>query len=278
MGTSLIGFSKAVKIILAKDQDETIRILSLFWVVSFVLCWGVALYGSYHPAQIYHVILGRYMDALIVPFLIIGIMSLINGGCSNRVWGYIIAALLVLGMFTSRYADYISQTKSFYHKLDNLGIYVVNSDVYSENLFLRITLVMILFIVLATVVTAVLKNKKVFLFFLIIFFIINSFAYDYDAISEQKKNKSAIVDFSTELEAISEEIGYFPEGSYFECRLKYLNPNLRFVQLNKNKCVDGQFDYVMVVNNMFLEEKTMNMNCYSVYASSDYITIYKYIK
>lgn len=278
LGISLIGFSKTVKTIFDKDENETIKFLSLFWVVSFVLCWGVALYNSYIPAQIYHVILGRYMDALIAPFLIIGIISFISNGSSNRVWCYIIAVLLVLGMLTSRYADYVSQTKNYYHRLDNLGIYIVNSDVYSTNLFLRITLVMILFIVFATVVTATLKSKKMFIIFLAVFFIINSFAYDYDVISEQKKNKTAIVDFSTELEAISEEIGYFPEGAHYECRLKYLNPNLRFVQLNKNECVDGQTDYIMVVNDMFIEEKTMDIDCYSIYAASDYFTIYKYMK
>lgn len=277
-GMILFGFGKMIKNIFEKDKNETERFLNLFWMISFVLCWGIALYNSYIPAQIYHVILGRYMDALTAPFLIIGFLSFISNKNDKRVWSYIIVAFLITGIITSSYADYVSQTRNVYQKADNLGIYIVNSDTYSQGLFLRMILMVILLIILAGSVALLSNSKKTFLLFLAFFWIFNALAFDYDVISNQKRNKIATVDFSKELKNITEEIGYFPEGTHYESRLKYLNPDLRFVRLNKNECVDGQTDYIMVVNDMYLEEKTMDRNCYSVYAVNDYLTIYKYEK
>ena len=94
--------------------------------------------------------------------------------------------------------------------------------------------------------------------------------------SEQKKNKTEIVDFHSKLKNIVGEIGYFPDGAHYECRLKYLKPGLEFVQLNKDVCIDGQVEYIMVPHNMKLKNETMNINSYSIYAINDFFTIYKY--
>ena len=275
-GLILIGFSKVIKSVIKKDKDESIRVLSLFWIISFILCWGIALFNSYIPAQIYHVILGRYMDALVAPFLIVGIISFVNSKDNKRVWCYTIIVLSLSGIFISRYADKISQIKDYYHKTYNLGIYLVNSDGYTKGLFLRITLSVILAIVLSALISLALKRQKLFILFVTCFFIMNSITYDWNVMSEQKKNKTEIVDFHSKLKNIVGEIGYFPDGAHYECRLKYLKPGLEFVQLNKDVCIDGQVEYIMVPHNMKLKNETMNINSYSIYAINDFFTIYKY--
>lgn len=272
-GIVFFGMRHLIKML--KMKDTKLTLIATFWLLSSILCWGITLFNGFVPASIYHVVMGRYMDALVFPFLMLGLVWILNNEFQQKTIRFLILIIFLFTKITSLYSDYVAIDRGRYYSLeDSAGIYLFSKNSYSNGQFWIIALC-ILGAMIIFYFCVKKKNYLICFSLLLLFFISNSVMYSSRQIEKHKENYNSICILSKNMDN-NQTIDYLP-GSYCECRYKYMFPKLDFNRVDAKSVKENSYIECLIIPSdkynlleLFEYEEYYSNDIYALIKKGDY--------
>lgn len=235
-----------------KKHFSEIELWEIYLLLSFLACLGIVVIGCYYPTRVDQIILGRYMDSIIGPYLMIGICILFDKGYSQEWKGYFQFCsfmILVTGIIVEKYACVVVQRSDVYSRYSNPTIFMFLQSDYKRGTYFAIS---VLFFVLLYIISCFIKNNRnwIFVFFLLLY-IPNIILFHQDTIRDYKSNKvKDLMEISEHIIIDDEEqkIGYI-QYNLAANQLQFLKPDVRIFPVNKyDETQNWECDFLFMQN------------------------------
>lgn len=253
-GTAFWGLVISCKHIVKsiKDKKSGLMGLHLYIVLTMILCMGIVSVSMFWPDRIDHIIMGRYMDSLIGPTMLIGLCDIMirDDVIKLKKFALIcVGGILVVGKITEIYAIEVMQRTTWNEINSNVAIISFLSNPYERGTYAKITL---LFIVLMLIVYYLLiKNRRSILIAMLLLYIPQAVVYHKGVIDAQTSVnyplREAIEYIDKDMLDIT--IGYLPTNQ-LASQLQFMVPEVEVVPIKNQEGFNIEdYDYIFVQPN-----------------------------
>ncbi len=276
MGFAFWGIIKCIKSLKEKikTRDYDMAGWYSFILLSSFFSFAIIVLSMSIPARVDHIIMGRYMDALIGPFLAIGLSELFNENIffsNKRIYSSICISLLGGKLIES----YILETKQYTSlKMEISSNAAINS--FLTNPYKSGTMIMVgIFFSLAFFGCFLARKKKgILLFVILCFYLFENISWaNNHIINYQKKINEPLFEVTKNIKRNDEEttVGYLPTNQLAN-QLQWLLPKTKIVPINELEDYDkDKYDYIFLNDESYISKYMMDD--YEVIDTEKYILL-----
>ena len=257
-----------------KARDYDMAGWYIFILSSLFFSFAIIVLSMSIPARVDHIIMGRYMDALIGPFLSIGLSELYNEKMffSNKRICFSICISLLGGKLIESYILETQQYTSL--KMEISSNVAINS--FLTNPYKSGTMIIIgtFFSVAFLGCLLARKKKEIIIFVILLFYLFenNSWANNH-IINYQEEVNEPLVEIANNIQQKNEEttVGYLPTNQLAN-QLQWLSPKTIIVPINESEDYDkDKYDYIFLNDESYINEYMLND--YEVIDTEKYILL-----
>lgn len=237
-----LGFVVVGLVYLSKELINAIKkkkflsaIIPVFLLCSFGGSLFISAYWQVNPWRVDQIPYGRYMEVLLGPYMMFGIISFLNGYEKYNV-KYWLPMMFILGKIAEIYAGEVLQKTSVNELGPTPVIRYLLTDPYVAGEYLKVTILFTGIILLANCVMA--KRKEAVLGFLLTLFFVSDIAVQYARIHDNLDNYAMIKDVNQVVDDSKKSIGYLSINLYAN-ELQFLNPEWDFKRIKTYDSIDG---------------------------------------
>jgi len=199
---------------------------ALFLFLSFIGTCGVFFLLNAGVSRIDHIIIGRYLDYMVGPIIMIGLceMQVDDSALIKRILLISAIAIMIVGKLIEKTA-YLNTMNgiSIFDRLSNAEWVFMWEDNYTLGTFMAISVIS--GVVVLLIISLLSISRKTIIFICLLFNVINAISYNCMIIKGQKENNYSLVDIAKVVED-NDIIGFVPVDTG-AIKIQYILSNTR---------------------------------------------------
>lgn len=198
LGTVFVSLTFLAKFLLARIKNykscKARDLFYLFLLMCFMANFAIYSISLVNPGRVDHIIMGRYTEAILGPYIFLGILLILKRKECFNVWWYIVIAGL-FGKIAEIYAEEIAEKKGAFTAVGSIsGVSAFwGNTIYENGIILKVTALGMAGILI--VFYFIIKNKYLMFFLLLLasFSINTAKSYDFVIKGAQEINENMVV-------------------------------------------------------------------------------------
>lgn len=251
LGFVVVGLCYLCKALFVKikEKDYLSMIIPIFLIGSFGGSLLIAAYWQVYPWRIDQIPYGRYMEVLIGPYIMFGIVSFLSGYEKYNV-KYWLPIMIILGKVAEIYAGEVLERTSVNELNATPVIRYLLINPYVSGEYLKITILFAgIIVIIDRVIT---KRKEMISLFLIVLYLIPDVAIQYERIQNNLDNYLIINDVCETMDDSKKRLGYTSINIYAN-ELQFVNPEWEFIRFGSYESIKEleNIDYLLLTSSQY---------------------------